>query len=399
VRGALQEARERLASDPRIQLLDGLGPFLAALLAGSGDRVLGAAFERVIDWLNDGTGAVGLQSRTRALADAVDATLDAARAVDPQKLSQRLSGEWPAVRVAVQAKQGPARVRLEASLALGDPVAEFGRIAANRARYLQRLEAARNTAQALRSAGFGEIDAAAQKITRSFVPLRPLRDLADRLSRLVGLAGLDRGLTGVLNELFEVASAERLAAIVMIVFKAVRARYEALIASVTGPVRQAINGFLTAADALSLAPLEAELSAVHAAVRSEIEVLHPDALFAGALGAWTAAQADVAAFDPLGDLEEALEEVGDRAAAVVSKLDARTLLATPIEIFDLVLADLERLEVTGLLTPLFEQLDAISAQVDTGLEDTVVAFKRLQDALPSQVGSTSISGSVSVAVG
>jgi hypothetical protein len=48
---------------------------------------------------------------------------------------------------------------------------------------------------------------------------------------------------------------------------------------------------------------------------------------------------------------------------------------------------------------LFEQLDAISAQVDTGLEDTVVAFKRLQDALPSQVGSTSISGSVSVAVG
>jgi hypothetical protein len=134
-------------------------------------------------------------------------------------------------------------------------------------------------------------------------------------------------------------------------------------------------------------------------VRSEIEVLHPDSLLAGSLGAWSAAQADVAAFDPLGDVEEALEEVGDRAAAVVSKLDPRALLATPIEIFDLVLTDLERLDVSSLLTPLFDQLDAIAAQVDTGLEGTVVAFKRLQDALPSQVGSTSVSGSASVSVG
>jgi hypothetical protein len=41
------------------------------------------------------------------------------------------------------------------------------------------------------------------------------------------------------------------------------------------------------------------------------------------------------------------------------------------------------------------QLDAIASQLDAGLEGTCASFKRLQDALPDQIGSTSLSVSVS----
>ena len=52
-----------------------------------------------------------------------------------------------------------------------------------------------------------------------------------------------------------------------------------------------------------------------------------------------------------------------------------------------------------LLAPVLDRLDAIAGQIEGGLDETFDAFKRLQRALPDQVGSTAVGASVSVAPG
>ena len=63
------------------------------------------------------------------------------------------------------------------------------------------------------------------------------------------------------------------------------------------------------------------------------------------------------------------------------------------------MALLNALNLNDLLGPLYDRLDAIAGQVSTGLEGTVTSFEGLQEALPSQIGSTSISVSASVSAG
>jgi hypothetical protein len=54
------------------------------------------------------------------------------------------------------------------------------------------------------------------------------------------------------------------------------------------------------------------------------------------------------------------------------------------------------LNISALLGPVLDALDNIAVQVDQGLDETVEAFKRLQEALPPPGGGSS--GSVSVSV-
>ena len=63
------------------------------------------------------------------------------------------------------------------------------------------------------------------------------------------------------------------------------------------------------------------------------------------------------------------------------------------QIYDFIIGELRKIDPQGLLDPVFEQLDEIAEQVDSGLDQTVASFKRLQDALPSGGGGTSSSRS------
>ena len=57
---------------------------------------------------------------------------------------------------------------------------------------------------------------------------------------------------------------------------------------------------------------------------------------------------------------------------------------------------IRQLNVETLLTPVLDVLDSIAQQVDQGLDETVEAFKRLQEALPPPGGGSSASVSVTV---
>jgi hypothetical protein len=73
-------------------------------------------------------------------------------------------------------------------------------------------------------------------------------------------------------------------------------------------------------------------------------------------------------------------------------------MATPAPVFTDT-SSAVALDFNGLLDPLYDRLDAIALQVTEGLDTTVAAFERLQDAVPDTIGSTSVSGSVSVGAG
>jgi len=239
----------------------------------------------------------------------------------------------------------------------------------------------------------------ARRLASAVAPLAPLRDLARGVLRPLGLTRLDRGLAGLLEELFAVASPKRLARMATPLLAALRGRMQALVAAVTGPLRAATDDLLRVIEAFDLTPLRERLAVITEAAKAEIAGFRPGTLLAEALAGVAAAKAAIAAFDPLGAVTEALDGLRERVAAILGRLDVGALLAGPIRLFEAVTETLERLDPMRLLGPVLDRLDAIAAQVQAGLEETFGAFGRLQDALPDRVGGTTVTVEAAVAVG
>jgi hypothetical protein len=320
------------------------------------------------------------------------------QAVDPQPLADLLTARAAALSVAIEAKPGgPAKVRLTAAFSVADPASDIARIAANRGRYLALLEQARTAAAQLRDTALTEADAIAARVRKSVAPLTelvaPLRALQDIFG--VSLSP-ERGFAGILIDVLDQLPPRRIAELTSPVYRAIRDRVEQLLKLVLDPARQAVDDLETVFEAFDLDVALAGLDAIHAEIRGRIESLRPGALLAEPLAAFVEARDALVAFDPLGAVTDALEGARQSALRVTGKLDPHSLVATPQTIFDEILGAFEKLDVSRLLAPLLEQLDAIASQIDTGLEETVASFQRLQDALPDKIGSTSISASVTV---
>jgi hypothetical protein len=274
--------------------------------------------------------------------------------------------------------------------------AELRQVAPTRQRYAEFLARSETAAANLATKGFGEVDTVSRALRDGFAPLLPLVETPRRALGRLGFTRLDDGLAGLLDELFEIATPERLAGILTPVFGALHGRVEALLDGLIQPVRELIDALIGIVETFDLDRLTQALDGVHAAVRAEIAAFHPDSLLGEAKTAFAEAQAAIAAFDPLGPVNDTLNALKETIRRVLDKLDGDALLKVPIEIYDEILALLDALDLNALLDPLLDRLDAIAAQVSEGLEGTVDSFERLQEALPSQVGSTSVSGSVSV---
>lgn len=401
IASALEEVRRQIEENPRIRAFDGLGAVISSMLGGRGGRSSAHAFEAVADWLSGASARATLEAHTNAAMGHLTAARTAAQALDPMAIATRVTPALSRIDAAIELKaDGAGKVRLEAAADVTDPMQALAGIGANRGRYLATLEQALGAAGGLRDLSLGQADAAAARLRGALTPFSGITGLLQSIGDIVGLPNaLSGGLSGVLTDVLDAAPPERLAAMLNPVYQAIRGRLEDLLAAVLDPLRQAIDDLLAALEALNLDTLRAGLDGVQAEVRGKIEALRPDAILAEPLAAFADVQAAIQAFDPLGDVFDALEDVQTRALSVTGKLDPEALVATPQAIFDDILGAFEALEVEALVRPLLDQLDAIAGQVDTGLEETVTAFRRLQDALPDKIGSTSLSASASVSVG
>lgn len=277
-----------------------------------------------------------------------------------------------------------------------DPAIVFGPLIANRTRYLAALDEAEAVAETLRRTGYSEVDTTSARLRVSFGPFDPAGGKLRAFAESAGLSGFDLGFGEILKRLFAVATPERITGLVMPLFSVIRNRAMALIDSVLAPLKKAVEDLITLIEAIDLTPLREAVDGVYQDIRAQIAALTPETLLADGLTAFRDVQQRLKEFNPLADVQDALNELRTTQTRMLGKLKGSDMLATPLAIYDEILSRLEGLNIESLLAPVLDQTDAIAEQVDEGLTGTVDAFQRLQDALPARVGSIELSVSVTV---
>ncbi len=403
LQGAIDEFITLADATPGLRLTSGFGAIVSGLLGGMGLRTYPHSFDAVLDWMEGALPSATLNARVSGAGTTLESLRDSVAALSFQArvgtLSARIERVGDAIApLSMQLAPGvPARGILAASAPRLEASATFGFLEGNRARFAASLATAAGRIQGIAQAGFTDADTRVANLVASLAPLDPARAWVRQLLLRVGVPGLELGLAGTLRAVFLSVPPERLVGLVRPIFDALRERIEALVNGVLAPLTDGIARLRVALEAIDLAPLLASLDAIHAEVLAQVEALSPDTLLGEVLGDVAALQATLDGADPLAPVIEILDAVRDTIARVLAKLSLEALLEIPLAVFDELLAELSRLDVAALIAPLRSQLDEIARQVHDGLDETVGAFERLQDALPSGGGGSSVN--VSVAVG
>ncbi len=400
---ALAELAGTLAQFPGRSAVGSLGTLVAGLLAASGRRIQPASFASVLPWLARGAVAdaasQALSARSAALAQALDTAHGLVAQADPAAVARQVNPACAQLVAAVQALLArlpaghPSALVLQALLPQLDSATPLAALATGQARYLAQLAAARALAQAFQREGYAEADVAVAALRRITEPLDPAAAQVRALFRAIGIPPQDISVAGVLRQLLAAAPPERLVGLVLPIFAALHRRAERLIDGVIDPLRAAGTELGALLDAVDLAPLVDGADAIVATARGEIAALNPSAILAEPMAAFSRLRTAIVDADPLATISSILADLQALIARVLGKLNLERLLATPLAIYDDILAQLHALDPSGLLAPLYDQLDVMARQIDTGLTDTITGFQRLQDALPAGGGS---SGSVTL---
>jgi hypothetical protein len=367
------------------------------MLGATGRRIQPASFGVVLGWVGSAestAASAALAQRSARFSAALGDARDLVGLVDPGAAGAALNAPFAALRAAAQGLAGrlPAgaaeRATLNALLPTLDSAGMFGELAANRARYLAALTQAASLAEGLMRTGFSEADSGCAALRSALEPLGPPYQKLRALFRALGLAEDELSVAAVMRSLLAAATPERLVALVMPIFAALHRRLAHLLDAVIAPLKAATVDLRALLDAVDLTPLVQAADGIVEQMRSDILALGPERLLAAPLLAFAQLKTALVEHDPLDEIAAILNNLREMVARVLEKLDLEHLLEVPLEIYDQILGQVRQLDPRGLLTPVFDQLDVIAAQVDTGLGDTVASFKRLQDALPAGGGGT-----------
>ena len=379
-----------------------LGMIVTGLMRGSELRLSASSVEAVLGWIG-GTGSASseLSARASRLAAGISSARHEVEAFDPAVLSTAAVAA-EAIRAAATTLAGnleaasEGRLRLEAARNRLDVAGTSGRLAANRTRYLQLLVSADALGGAIGRSGLSEADVAIGQLRGALAPLQPLVAKVQQLGALLGVNTASSGFSAVIREVLRVAPPARIAGLVSTLVAALRDRLKTLLDQVLAPVRAAIDDLQALIDLFSLQPAIDGIEAVFQEVRTQLLAYSPAVLLGDQLAAFGALKQQLLAFDPLAPVLAVLNGLRDTAARIVGKLSARTLLESPLAIYDTIVNALRQLDIQALLGPVLDGLDEIAEQVDRGLDETVEAFKRLQESLPPPGGGSSASISISV---
>jgi len=400
--GAFGQVGDLLARFPDAGASGGAGTLLTTLLAGTGLRVSPTSFPIVLTWIGGPSGRAALDEHAQRIAANVRRARDAVVALDLTARAPTLVAGAAALGPALAtlrtalAESDPARAHLDLLVGRLDVAVTLGDLQANRSRLLAALEHSVILAETLQRSGFAEADTALVALRGALSPLSPALAKVRQLLSLLGLSGFEAGIAGVLRSLLAVVTPARLVGVVMPVFTAIRERVRTLLDAVLTPITDGITELETLIAAIDLQPLTDALDGIFDDVKAQIDLLHPDQVLKEPLDAWRALTTELVTADPVQEVIDILDGVRDVVAAVLDKLSLEHLLETPLAIYDELMAELGKLNIEGLLDPVFVELDDIAKQVDDGLDQTVSAFQRLQEALPGGGGGSSVSASVSV---
>lgn len=397
---AMQEFLTIADSTPKLQMMSGLGAMVAGLVNGMGLRVYPHSFESVLRWMDGASAAAELNARVVNAQTAIAAARATVDSLDFQARVALVTSRVLSVRAAIAplnariAGNSSATSSLSGAETRLDAGEVFGFLEGNRSRFATALAQATNRIGAISQAGFSDADVRVTNLKAAISPLDPARTWVRSVLQKIGLSGFELGLAGVLRAFFAVVTPARLVGLVRPIFDALKGRVQALVDAVLAPLKAGVASARAALDAIDLAPLLASLDAIHAEVISQIQSLSPDALLGPVLAEVNALKQTLTSADPLAPVTQILNGVREIIARVLAKLSLDKLLVTPLAIYDDLLNELSRLDVAALIAPLRAQLDDIAKQVDEGLDVTVTSFERLQAALPSGGGGSSVTVTV-----
>jgi hypothetical protein len=356
----------------------------------------------VLRWTGGGAPASSeLSARAARISEALIKAKGEVEAFDPASLSSSAT-DAAAVRSAAAmlssklAAGSDRRVRLEAGATRLDAATVLGRLSANRRRYVGLLESAAALGDGLRRTGMSEADVAVDQLRAALLPLNPLLARARLLASYLGVGGTQSGFSTILRSVLGVATPARITGLITPLIAAFRDRLRTLVDEILAPVRAAIDELQRLIDLFDLQPVIDGIESVFQEVRSQLLAYSPASILHDQLAAFAALKQHLLAFDPLAPILAVLDGLRDTAARIVRKLSARALLESPLAIYDTIVNAIRPLNVDTLLTPVLDALDDIALQVDQGLDETVEAFTRLQEALPAPGGGSAVSASISV---
>ena len=374
-----------------------LGTVVAGLLESTGVVARPRSFVAAASWIGGADGA----AEVRAMVTAGGASLAHARGVvaglDLQALAAELDVGFRRVRAALDAHPPGSRLRLrlDAPVDAVAPLDHLGVHGADHARYLAALDRSLAVVRALESAGMSEVTATSEGLRAALRPLAGARSRLLAIPQRVGIDLTGKDLREVIAALLAELRPSRLLGAVTPITTALRDKVRTvLLDGLVRPVQAGIAELQQLVANLDISIFRTELTALHGAIRAELEAFRPSTLLAPTLTALETMQTRLVTYDPL----DPIRVLVDGFHAVVDTLEdfrPSTLLDGLLDAYDEVLDVARGLDVRELLAPIMEALRDIEVQLDDGLDGAAGALTQLQQSLGS-LGGGSASASVSV---
>jgi hypothetical protein len=213
-----------------------------------------------------------------------------------------------------------------------------------------------------------------------------LRNQLFGMLRQVGIRNVQDGLGAILAELLDVITPQRASAILVPIYTALRGRAEALVGSIIGPLRSALNDLLSLLRLIDLTQITQGLDNVVEAGKQQILSLDPITVLRPTLTAFDNLRNEVRTFDPLAPLRTVVNALRDTARRILDKLSVERLIEPASQVFDELLQIVRDLDPNALVMPLIEALRTLATDIHDGLGQLREALVRLQEAIPSTEG-------------
>lgn len=377
------------------------GSMLVSLAEASGFRADEPAVQDVIEWVRgDTVGGEVVRTRLQTSSSRMNAVLETVAVLDPAPLAASSGALHRALVAAVGTHPADSLLRttLEPLLASLRPDDLLTPLVDNRRRYRLALEADAALLGTLSASGRAEVTESAARL---HVALMPLGAFPAKLAAILSAVGLDpagRPLRAVVSDLLATGVAGPLPTALAELVEAAKGKVLEVVDLVVQSGLDAIGAVAGILALIDLGPVVDELTALHTQVHDEVAQFSPDALLGSVVTEADQVIARLAEFDPLAPVRVVIDAALEVADEVFESARPTVVFAPVVSLHQDILRIAGGLDVVSLLRPVLDALDGIAGQLDDGFDRTGDALQELQDALPSEVSSNSITASVDIGV-
>jgi hypothetical protein len=388
----------------KAQLADVEGPagaLITGLAQAAGLDAEADAWRAVKSWFGEVDGRSTIEQRLALAAQLTGGVQVRVSELDPAPLIAVAQRHHRAIAAALADHPADSTLRraLDPLLGATVPADVLGPLTENRARLQVKLTVDVAALATISAAGRSEITAITDGLRDALMPLASIPAWLRQLASRFGIEDPDQPLTGIVQRLLDAAGPDRLLPPLTGLVMAIRDKAKEVVGAAFEPAENLITTAESIIAAIDIGPIIADVSGLHGDVVAQVDALSPETLLGDLLEAFNSLVARVEAFDPLAPVRAVIDDLELTVETTFETVRPSVLFQPVCDAYDTIVDLAAGLDVKSLLEPVLDALAGIAGQLDAGLDVTADALGRLQAALPSEVSSSSASGSVSVDVG